>query len=91
MGRIRILQTDANRNNHILPINDDNCIRDGEIYELLYWDNKWISIGKQMGSAKTYQLTYNNVPTNALFLLRNLTKGKEERIFTYENGKQIWW
>lgn len=28
---------------------------------------------------------------NALLLLRNLSKGKEERIFTYEGGKQIWW
>jgi hypothetical protein len=26
-----------------------------------------------------------------LYLLQNLTKGKEERIFTYENGKQVWW
>lgn len=74
-----------------LPVNDDNCIRDGEMYELFYWDNKWISLGEQMGSSKTYRLTYSNVPTNALFLLRNLTKGNEERIFTYKKGKQIWW
>lgn len=33
----------------------------------------------------------DNVPTNALLLLRNHTKGKEERIFTYENGEQVWW
>jgi hypothetical protein len=74
-----------------LPRNDDNFIRDGELYELFYWDNKWISLGKQTGSIATQALTYANVSTNALFLLRNLTKGQEERIFTYENGKQIWW
>lgn len=74
-----------------LPVNDDNYIRDGEMYELFYWDNIWISLGEQMGSSKTYRLTYSNVPTNALFLLRNLTKGSEERIFTYEKGKQVWW
>jgi hypothetical protein len=32
-----------------------------------------------------------NMPTNALFWLRDLTKGKEERPFTYENGQQVWW
>lgn len=27
---------------------------------------------------------------NALMLLRNLAKGKEEKNFTYEDGKQVW-
>jgi hypothetical protein len=36
-------------------------------------------------------LLYENAPLNGLFLLRNLTIGVEERIFTYENGKQVWW
>jgi len=74
-----------------LPRNDDNCIRDGELYELFYWDNKWVSLGQQTGSSETYKLTYKNAPVNALFLLRNLTKGAEERIFTYEKGEQVWW
>lgn len=74
-----------------LPRNDDNFIRDGELYELFYWDNGWYSLGRQTGNKQTYSLTYKNVPTNALFLLRNLTKGHEERIFTYEDGKQVWW
>jgi hypothetical protein len=74
-----------------LPRNDDNFIRDGELYEMFYWDNKWVSLGRQTGSIKTQSLTYTNAPNNALFLLRNLTKGREERIFTYENGKQVWW
>ena len=36
-------------------------------------------------------LHFDNVPDNALLLLHNTTKGKEERIFTYENKKQVWW
>jgi len=80
IGRIAYLRRD-----------DGNCICNGELYELFYWDNKWISLGQQTGSNVTYRLTYRNVPTNALLLLRNLTKGIEERIFTYENGKQVWW
>lgn len=33
----------------------------------------------------------DSCPSNALFRLRNLTRGKEERIFTYDNGEQVWW
>ena len=73
-----------------LPRNDDNNIRIGDEYELVYWDKgQWVSLGKQI--AEDYMLHYTNVPENALYLLHNLSRGKEERIFTYENGKQIWW
>ncbi|MFR0677008.1 hypothetical protein [Dysgonomonas mossii] len=74
-----------------LPRNDDNFIKDEEVYELFYWDNKWISLGRQVGSKKKQYLEYFNAPSNALFLLKNQTKGKEERIFTYEEEKQVWW
>lgn len=74
-----------------LPRNDDNFIRAGELYELFYWDGGWNSLGKQTGDADTQELIYNEIPNNALLLLRNLTKGVEERIFTYEDGKQVWW
>lgn len=74
-----------------LPRNDDNFIRDGQLYELFYWDNKWVSLGQQKGDKATQILIYNNAPTNALFLLRNLSCGLEERIFTYENKRQVWW
>jgi hypothetical protein len=74
-----------------LPRNDDNNIRSGDLYELFYWDkNQWNSLGKQTGD-DTHVLIYESCPSNALFLLHNHTRGKEERIFTYENGKQIWW
>ena len=71
-----------------LPRNDQNTIESGDDYELFYWDNQWISLGVQR--AKKQYLKYT-VPENALLWLRNLTRGKEERIFTYENGRQVWW
>lgn len=72
------------------PRNDDNNIRIDDIYELFYWDkNQWISLGVQ--KAKETRLHYYNIPTNALFLLKDHSRGKEERIFTYENNKQVWW
>lgn len=74
-----------------LPRNDDNFIREGEDYELLYWkQGRWVSLGHKEGNADGI-LTYDRVPLRALFLLRNHTKGHEERIFTYESGRQVWW
>lgn len=48
-----------------------------------------MSLGQQR--AIESKLTYTNVPDNTLLLLKDLTKGEEERIFTYENDKQVWW
>lgn len=54
------------------------------------WDGvMWKSLGVQV--AKAQHLQYHNIPENALLLLRNHSRGVEERIFTYEDGKQIWW
>ncbi|MBC9797809.1 discoidin domain-containing protein [Sinomicrobium weinanense] len=72
------------------PRTDKNDIWPGCIYELLYWDGQWISLGRKQ-AFDDYHITYNEVPEGALFWLRNHTEGREERIFTYENQKQVWW
>lgn len=69
--------------------NDDNNIRVGDEYELFYWDMDWVSLGKQ--TAKDFVLVFQGVPQQALLLLRNHTRGKDQRVFLYENGKQIWY
>ncbi|MBW8683880.1 RICIN domain-containing protein [Chitinophaga rhizophila] len=71
--------------------NDGNCIEVGDDYELMYWDNKtWQSLGLVI--AREDVLEYKNCPKGAVFLLRNKTKGKQERIFTIDDsGKQVWW
>jgi hypothetical protein len=69
--------------------NDGNFIERGDHYELFYFDRGWQSLGSQI--AETNRLIYDNVPKNALLWLRNHTKGKEERPFTYGDGKQVWW
>jgi hypothetical protein len=71
-----------------LPRNDQNTIEPGDDYELFYWDNTWVSLGVK--KAEKQYLKYS-IPGNSLLWLRNLTRGKEERIFTYEKGKQVWW
>jgi len=69
---------------------DDNTIREGDDYELFYWGEKsWISAGRQ--TAVDTLLHYPQIPSGTLYWLRNHTRGREERPFTYENGAQIWW
>lgn len=70
--------------------NDGNYIDIGDDYELLYYDaGEWHPLGRQHATAE--HLVFESVPSGALLWLRDLSKGREERIFTYENGKQMWW
>ena len=73
------------------PRGDGNMVEPGDTYELSYWhDGHWNSLGSK--KATTMSVSYDNIPEGALLLLRDLTKGKEERIFMIdENGKQEWW
>jgi hypothetical protein len=71
--------------------NDGNGIEVNDIYELLYWSarNGWVSLGTQ--KAKDNIVIFDDVPSEGLYILKDITKGAEERIFTYDKGKQIWW
>ncbi|MDK9698754.1 MAG: transglutaminase-like domain-containing protein [bacterium] len=63
----------------------------GATYELHYWDNGWQKIAEKTADGKT-PLVFDNVPQNRLYWLYKKDSNKEEeRIFTYENDKQIWW
>lgn len=69
--------------------NDMNCVQPGDEYELLYWEGSGFkSLGKQV-AADT--VLYYTAPAHALYWLRNLSGGTEERVFTYENRRQVWW
>lgn len=75
---------------HFHPRSDTNYILIGDTYELCYWDkDRWASAGKQI--ATRHELTFKEVPQGTFYILKDLTKGKEERIFTYESGEQVWW
>jgi hypothetical protein len=72
------------------PRSDTNFIKAGDTYELCYWNGEdWVPLGKQ--KARDQFIEFKNVPHDALLILHDLDRGKEERIFTYENGNQIWW
>ena len=74
-----------------MPANDGNNINKGNDYGLYYWDIKtgWILVERRIAISDI--LEFKNVPSNALYLIHNFTKGVEERIFTYQNEEQIWW
>lgn len=72
----------------LTPRNRDNFIDVDNEYELYYLDKEWKSLGKMF--AHSDSLVFTDVPKGALLLLSNLTRGQQERIFTYEEGRQVW-
>jgi len=69
---------------------DSHEVEAGRIYELFYWKDKWKSAGKQKASSPS--LVFDQVLGEGLYLLRCYNcENTEERPFTYENGKQVWW
>lgn len=75
----------------IHPRSDGNSINSGDVYQLLIWDRgQWFLLGQQKAGYDDC-LTFENVPDNALLLLHDATQGHEDRLFTYESGKQVWW
>lgn len=73
-----------------IPRNDGNCIEVGDKYQLMMYDKQqWKVLAVCVATSN--EVVFSHVPRGGLYLLSNLTKGSEERIFTYENGKQVWW
>lgn len=73
-----------------IPRSDDNAIHYGDMYELKYWDLMgWKSL--EIQEAKDRFLYFDSVPNNALLLLSNRTRGSQERVFIYQNNRQVWW
>ncbi len=70
------------------PRNWDNYIRPGDDFELFYCQQGWKSAGRV--TALSDSLVWRELPSDALFLLVNHTRGVQQRIFTYEKGEQIW-
>ena len=70
--------------------NDGNTIEIGDTYEFYCWDGgEWRLLDTR--TADDNVLTYKDIPIHGLYVLRDKTKGWEERIFTYENDRQVWW
>ena len=71
------------------PRNRDNYIRNGDVYELFYWndaDKSWSTLGKSV--AETDELIYN-IPDGTLLFLKNHSRGVNERVFEYDSKQDI--
>lgn len=70
------------------PRNRNNYIKKGEEYELFVSvPTGWKSLGRQLAVADS--LHYDKLPTEGLYYLKNHSSGREERIFYFENEKQV--
>lgn len=74
----------------VIPSTDGNFIEKDDKYELYYWDDGWRLLLEKVADDYGY-LEIEQIPLGGLFLLHDVTKGTEERIFTIEDGDQIWW
>lgn len=73
-----------------MPRNDGNTIEIGDEYELkILKDGYWTVL--EIKKATENEITFKNVPSGGLYILSDITKGVEERPFTYVKGKQVWW
>ena len=73
-----------------MPRNDDNHIVPGHTYQLCYFANGR-EVALKMITATTETLTFEKVPTGALYILHDMTEGAEERIFTFDDNNNICW
>lgn len=73
------------------PPNNLNHVLEGMNYELFYIDEgDFMSLGVKKADSLC-ELKFDNVPKNALLYLKCLDGGRQERIFVYKKGKQIWY
>jgi len=61
----------------------------GVKYELFCWRDGWQSLGT--GEAADEPLVFTDVPAGGLYRLVAEQSDREERIFTIQDGRQVWW
>ena len=64
-------------------------VEPGKTYELFVWADGWQSLGTQV--AGTQPVSYESVPGGGLYWLVEEESRRLERIFTIEDGRQVWW
>jgi hypothetical protein len=66
--------------------------RPGKSYKLYYWNNGWRLAGEKKAGEFTTELAFDDVPANALLLLRPEYSEGKERPFTISSaGERTWW
>ena len=69
---------------------DGNTIVPGDEYQLYYWDkDRWIFHSSII--AEDVEINVKNLPENALCLIKGVSRGTQNRIFSYNEQKEIVW
>jgi hypothetical protein len=79
-SRKQVASTDGVVESHLKP---------GVEYELFYWHESWQSLGK--ATAGTEPLVFEHIPAGCLYRLVGDNGDGEERPFSVEAGRQVWW
>ncbi len=61
----------------------------GLTYQLSYWKDRWVALGDRVATEEP--LVFEDVPAGGLYWLTETGSRREERIFTYEQERQVWW
>ncbi len=64
-------------------------VKPGKTYELFVWKDGWESMGKR--EAGDEPVSFESMPDGLLFWLVEEGSRRLERIFTIEQGRQVWW
>lgn len=88
---VTLLLTSTTRRKQVASTDgvEQSYLQPGAEYELFYWDDGWQSLGKK--TATDRPLVFEDVPAGALYWLVADGSNREERPFSYDDGRQVWW
>ncbi len=96
-GKIRYFEPDYNKKQTMklgkLNTGAEMWVKKNKVYSLYFMnsENNWNKIS-ELRCTRDSVMEFKGVPSNALYrLIDNSGKGKLERIFSYELGRQIWY
>ncbi len=90
----QVLRPDIGHRAIILINEEDRYLRfqSGKRYNLYYWDQNWKLCGVKIAMPSARSMSFENVPKNALLLLKpEYSTGKERPFMVTEEGKIVWW
>jgi hypothetical protein len=64
-------------------------VKPGKTYELFVWKGGWTSLGRQ--TAGEDPVAFESVPAGGLYWMVAEGSRRLERIFTIDEGRQVWW
>ncbi|WP_163408873.1 transglutaminase domain-containing protein [Flavobacterium ajazii] len=89
----KVLQPDLTQTKEVTIAEKEKYLKFklGITYQLLYWDNKWIMLGKQTVNSPITEMKFERAPKNALFLfVASDSRGLERPFIIEDNGERFW-